>query len=68
MTMEDRPMEGFFRDDGTEINPELVRKSGLCILCRKDDEQSEEIYCIVTRADRQGESEFICEAFESKGR
>lgn len=67
MIMEDKPIHGFFRDDGSEINPELIRKPGLCILCRKDDDQSEEIYCILTRADQQDEPEFICDAFERKG-
>jgi len=60
------PIQGFFRDDGTPINPELVPKPSLCILCRKDDDPSEEIPCILTRADQQGSSEFICDAFESK--
>jgi hypothetical protein len=65
--MEDREsLHGFFRDDGTPINPELVPKSGLCILCRKDDDPSEEIPCILTRADQQGSSEFICYAFKPK--
>lgn len=30
-------LHGFFRDDGTEINPEFSRSPGLCILCRKDE-------------------------------
>jgi len=46
-----------------------LSESPVSVFCAvKDDDQSEEIYCIVTRADRQGEPEFICEAFESKGR
>jgi len=57
---------GFFQDDGTPINPELVPKPSLCILCRKDDTPSEEIFCILTRVDQQGSPEFICDAFEPK--
>lgn len=65
--MEDHePLHGFFQDDGTPINPELVPKHSLCILCRKDDNPSEEIFCTLTRMDQQGSSEFICEAFEPK--
>lgn len=59
-------IHGFFNDDGTPINPELVPKPGLCILCRKDDISSQEIFCLLTRADQQGSPEFICDAFESK--
>ena len=59
-------LHGFFRDDGTEINPELISKLGLCILCRKDDNPNEEIACILNRADQEGEPEFICHAFEPK--
>lgn len=65
--MEDhKPLHGFFQDDGTPINPELVFKSSLCILCRRDDSPAEEIFCILTRADQHGSSEFICDAFEPK--
>jgi hypothetical protein len=63
---EHESIHGFFRDDGTPINPELVPKPSLCILCRKDDDPSEEIPCILNRADQQGSSEFICDAFEPK--
>ncbi len=53
---------GFFRDDGTAINPDLIRKPGLCITCRKDDDPQEEILCTLTRADQRGEEVFQCEA------
>jgi len=61
-------LHGYFRDDGTEINPELVPKPSLCVLCRKDDNPNEEIPCILTRADQMGEPEFICYAFEPKNK
>jgi len=65
--MEDHePLHGFFRDDGTPINAELVPKPSLCILCRKDDNATEEILCVLTRSDWQGSPEFICDAFEQK--
>ena len=31
-------ISGFYNDDGSKINPELVPKPGLCLTCKKDDE------------------------------
>ena len=31
--MEQEPKSGFFRDDGTEINPDLIVKPSLCVSC-----------------------------------
>jgi len=56
----------FFDDDGNEINPELIIKPGLCLLCKKDDDPSEYIFCTLTRADQQADSEFRCGAYEKK--
>lgn len=53
----------FYNDDGTEINPDLVPKPGLCVSCKKDDDPSEEILCILTRADQQDAAEFQCFAY-----
>lgn len=64
--MREQPKSGFFRDDGTEINPDLIAKPSLCVSCRKDDDPNEEIFCTLTRADQQGEEEFMCFAFEPK--
>ena len=65
--MEDKD-SGFFNDDGTEINPDLVPKPGLCLCCKKDDDPNEEILCILNRADQQDEAEFNCFAYVSKNR
>jgi hypothetical protein len=56
----------FFRDDGSGINPNLIRKPSLCVSCRKDDDPQEEILCTLTRTDQQGDEEFRCEAFEPR--
>ena len=64
--MKEKPESGFFLDDGTEINPDLIVKPALCVSCRKDDRSTEEVLCILTRADQEGEEEFKCFAFESK--
>jgi hypothetical protein len=64
--MNDR-MSGFFNDDGTEINADLVSKPGLCITCKKDDAgEKEEILCILNRNDQKGEKHFECGAYEPK--
>ena len=58
---------GLIRDDGTEINPDLIAKPSLCVSCRKDDDADQEILCSLTRADQEDEKDFQCEAFEPKG-
>jgi len=55
-----------FFDDGTEYNPDLNPKPGLCLTCKKDEDQKEEILCDMNRMDQHGENEFICFAYEKK--
>ena len=55
----------YYDDDGTENSPDLIPKPDLCISCKKDGlPGKEEVLCNLTRADQQGEEEFICEAYE----
>jgi hypothetical protein len=56
---------GYFNDDGTEMNPDLYPKPQLCLSCKKQDEESEEILCNLTRLDQLEESEFKCASYES---
>lgn len=56
----------YFFDDGTEFNPDLYPKPGLCLLCMKNGDPNEEILCNLNRMDQQGEDNFICHAFEKK--
>jgi hypothetical protein len=58
---------GFFRDDGSEINPDLIVKPSLCVSCRKDDDPNEVILCTLTRADQEAADDFECFAFEPRG-
>jgi hypothetical protein len=59
---------GFFNDDGTEINSDLVPKPGFCLTCKKDNAGGkEEILSILTRNDQKNEDEFECGAYEPKG-
>jgi hypothetical protein len=60
-------IDGFYNDDGTKFNPELVPKPSLCITCKKDDlGREEEILCILTRNDQRDENDFNCDAYENK--
>ena len=56
----------FMRDDGTEINPDLIAKPSLCVSCRKDDRPDQDVLCVLTRADQEGEEPFECDAFEPR--
>ena len=62
----EEPKFQFFNDDGTEINPDLVRKPDLCISCKNDEDPSQEVLCILNRHDQQGEDNFQCGAYEPK--
>jgi len=60
-------ISGYFNDDGTEIDADLVPKPGLCLTCKKDNAGGkEEILCVLTRNDQKGDNEFKCGAFEPK--
>ncbi len=66
--MEDEIIE-FYNDDGTKMNPELVPKPSLCIICIKDDiGGEEELLCILNRNDQREEEDFKCGAYEPKFR
>ena len=57
----------YYDDDGTEINPDLISKPDLCITCKKNGlSGEEEILCYLTRADQQGQDEFVCDAYKPK--
>lgn len=55
--------EGYFYDDGTPFNPNLVPKSSLCATCKKDNDSKEEILCNLNRMN-QDEDIFICFSYE----
>lgn len=60
-------ISGYYNDDGSKINPELVPKPELCGTCKKDDAgEEEEILCILTLSDQMGEKNFECAAYELK--
>lgn len=58
---------GFFDDDGTEINPNLVPKPSLCFSCKLDNDPKEETLCTLNRMDVDDEfGDFFCGAYQKK--
>lgn len=57
---------GYFNDDGTPLNPNLIPKPQLCFGCYKEEDKSEEILCNLTRLDQANNEEFICYAYINK--
>ena len=62
----DDDINGFYLDDGTKVDPNLVPKPSLCSTCIKDDDATEEIFCTMTRIDQMDEPEFICHAYQER--
>ena len=58
-------ISGFFDDDGSEINTDLIKKPSLCITCINDDNPIEEIFCNMTRYDQKDDNEFKCFAYKN---
>ena len=56
---------GYYNDDGTEINPNLLPIPSLCVSCKKRNDPHEEILCNLTRLDQKDDAEFICYGCES---
>ena len=52
---ENDDISGIYNDDGMKINPALIPKPSLCLTCKKDDMEEEEILCLLTRNDQAGE-------------
>ncbi|NOZ63086.1 MAG: hypothetical protein GXO74_15655 [Calditrichaeota bacterium] len=64
----DDEISGFYLDDGTKIDPNLIAKPGLCVSCRLDDslDPEDEILCILTRIDQRDEADFQCGGYVPK--
>ena len=58
-------MSPFYNDDGTEVNPDMIPKPNLCLICKKDNDPDEEILCTLNRIDQSDNSEFKCFSFEN---
>ena len=60
----DEKLYGFFKDDDTPVNPDLMPKPSLCATCKHDSDPEQETLCALNRIDQQGTADFKCEAYE----
>ncbi len=63
--MDPTKIAGFFNDDGYEINTDLIKKPGLCMICVNDNDPNEELFCSMTRYDQRNDKEFKCFAYKT---
>ena len=59
-------ISGYYNDDGTKINPELIVKPSLCLSCRHEDDPSQEMLCTLNRMGQEDEDDFKCGAYEKR--
>lgn len=64
--MDPTKIAGIFNDDGFEINPDLIKKSSMCLTCLKNSDPGPEddILCNLNRFDQSNSDNFICHAYE----
>ncbi len=58
-----KQINGFFDDDGNEVNLDFITKPSLCISCVNNNNPDEELLCGMTRFDQKDDDEFICFAY-----
>jgi len=65
----DDELSGYFEEEGNRLNPDLIPKPGLCLLCVKDDDLDDMIECNLIRLDQaEKKDDFECAAFREKKR
>ena len=57
---------GYFDDNGNKLDPDIIPKPGLCLVCANEDNPHELVLCNLNRLDQVGEDEFKCGSFEPK--
>ncbi|MGD9931443.1 MAG: hypothetical protein AB7U05_15580 [Mangrovibacterium sp.] len=64
----DPSASGFFDDDGNPVNPELIPVPGLCIICKRYQEEdwNENMFCQHNRYNQRNNPDFKCGAFEKQ--
>ena len=56
-------LHGFFNDDGTSVNPNLISMPSLCVSCKHNGDPNQEILCTLNRIDQQNKDDFKCDAY-----
>ena len=56
-------LHGFFNDNGTPVNPNLMPMPSLCVSCKHNGDPSQEILCTLNRIDQQNKDDFKCDAY-----
>ncbi len=49
----------YFDEDGTPLNSNQYPKPTLCLSCKKNEDESEEILCNLTRIDQRFDAVFL---------
>jgi len=62
----DEKLHGFFNDDGTPVNPDLMPKPSLCTTCKHDRDPEQKTLCALNRLGQQSTDEFKCEAYAKR--
>ncbi|MBS4057919.1 MAG: hypothetical protein KGZ82_11425 [Bacteroidales bacterium] len=59
---------GFFDDEANPIQPCMVARPGLCLLCNYDETEDaeENLLCMMNRWDQRNDEVFVCGKFEKK--
>jgi hypothetical protein len=55
----------FFNKERGPLNADLIAKPPLCVSCRKNDDSSEEVFCILNRLGQEENDLFHCKAYQS---
>jgi hypothetical protein len=60
--------EGYFSDDGTEIDQTTVPTPTLCLSCLKNNDATEEVSCMINRMDQMKDvkngDRYLCFAYD----
>ena len=58
----------YYDDDGSELNPNLMAKPALCVVCANNDaeDEMERVRCNLTCLDQQDSEAFVCHAYTPK--
>lgn len=60
-------INGFFNDEGYEINTGLIKKPSLCISCVSNNisNAEEDLLCNMNRYDQRNSEDFVCGAYKN---